>query len=70
MTPSNPATFTYSIVVFHPIGGMLFSLDQSLIGDANLPGDLPVDLGLSSSDNSLVNADREIPFLLDVIFRE
>ncbi|KAJ5699515.1 hypothetical protein N7536_002528 [Penicillium majusculum] len=52
MTLSNPATFTYSIVAFVSMGSMLSSLDQSLISGANLP----VDLGLSSSDNSLVNA--------------
>ncbi|KAJ5201237.1 hypothetical protein N7449_006040 [Penicillium cf. viridicatum] len=54
ITLSNPATFTYILVAFASIGGMLSGLDQSLIGGANLY--LPVDLGLSSSDNSPVNA--------------
>ncbi|KAJ5822690.1 hypothetical protein N7447_005030 [Penicillium robsamsonii] len=54
MTLSNPATFTYVLVAFASMGGMLSGLDQSLISGANLY--LPVDLGLSSADNSLVNA--------------
>jgi len=51
---ANPATFTYILVAFASMGGMLSGLDQSLISGANLY--LPVDLGLSSADNSLVNA--------------
>ncbi|KGO74284.1 General substrate transporter [Penicillium italicum] len=54
MTLSNPATFTYILVAFASMGGMLSGLDQSLTSDANLY--LPADLGLSSADNSLVNA--------------
>jgi hypothetical protein len=51
---ANPATFTYILVAFASMGGMLSGLDQSLISGANLY--LPVDLHLSSADNSLVNA--------------
>ncbi|CAG8296765.1 hypothetical protein PENNAL_c0006G03639 [Penicillium nalgiovense] len=54
ITFSNPGTFTYILVAFASMGGMLSGLDQSLISGANLY--LPVDLGLSSADNSLVNA--------------
>jgi hypothetical protein len=54
MTLSNPASFTYVLVAFASMGGMLSGLDQSLISGANLY--LPVDLDLSSADNSLVNA--------------
>lgn len=54
ITLSNPGTFTYILVAFASMGGMLSGLDQSLISGANLY--LPVDLGLSSADNSLVNA--------------
>ncbi|KAJ5778878.1 hypothetical protein N7457_006598 [Penicillium paradoxum] len=54
MTLSNPAKFTYILVAFASMGGMLSGLDQSLISGANLY--LPVDLHLSSADNSLVNA--------------
>ncbi|KAJ6150298.1 hypothetical protein N7471_001497 [Penicillium samsonianum] len=54
MTIANPATFTYILVAFASMGGMLSGLDQSLISGANLY--LPVDLGLSSANNSLVNA--------------
>ncbi|KAJ5783905.1 uncharacterized protein N7518_009582 [Penicillium psychrosexuale] len=54
ITMSNPAAFTYVLVAFASMGGMLSGLDQSLISGANLY--LPVDLGLSAADNSLVNA--------------
>lgn len=51
---ANPARFTYILVAFASMGGMLSGLDQSLISGANLF--LPKDLHLSSADNSLVNA--------------
>ncbi|KAJ5519258.1 hypothetical protein N7453_001680 [Penicillium expansum] len=54
MTLSNPVNFTYILVAFASMGGMLSGLDQSLISGASLY--LPIDLGLSSADNSLVNA--------------
>jgi MFS family permease len=51
---ASPASFTYILVAFASMGGMLSGLDQSLISGANLF--LPKDLHLSSADNSLVNA--------------
>lgn len=54
MTLSNPALFTYILVAFASMGGMLSGLDQSLISGANLF--LPHALHLSSSQASLVNA--------------
>lgn len=52
--PSNPAVFTYILVAFASMGGLLSGLDQSLISGANLY--LPKDLHLTDSLNSLVNA--------------
>ncbi|CEJ59534.1 Putative Sugar transporter [Penicillium brasilianum] len=54
LTLSNPALFTYLLVAFASMGGLLSGLDQSLISGANLY--LPRDLHLSDSMNSLVNA--------------
>ncbi|KAJ5438955.1 uncharacterized protein N7458_009953 [Penicillium daleae] len=54
LTLSNPALFTYILVAFASMGGLLSGLDQSLISGANLY--LPKDLHLSDSMNSLVNA--------------
>lgn len=54
LTLSNPALFTYILVAFASMGGLLSGLDQSLISGANLY--LPHDLHLSDSMNSLVNA--------------
>ncbi|CAG8928936.1 unnamed protein product [Penicillium salamii] len=51
---ASPKNFTYILVAFASMGGMLSGLDQSLISGANLF--LPKDLHLSSADNSLVNA--------------
>ncbi|CAG7918038.1 unnamed protein product [Penicillium olsonii] len=51
---ASPKKFTYILVAFASMGGMLSGLDQSLISGANLF--LPKDLHLSSADNSLVNA--------------
>lgn len=51
---SNPKYFTYLIVAFASMGGMLSGLDQSLISGANLF--LPDDLGLTARQNSLVNS--------------
>jgi MFS family permease len=50
----NPKYFTYLIVAFASMGGMLSGLDQSLISGANLF--LPKDLGLNDRQNSLVNS--------------
>ncbi|KAI1335262.1 sugar transporter-domain-containing protein [Xylariaceae sp. FL0016] len=46
--------FTWVIVAFASMGGLLSGLDQSLISGANLF--LPVDLGLNDRQNSLVNS--------------
>jgi hypothetical protein len=50
----NPKHFTWVIIVFASMGGLLSGLDQSTISGANLF--LPVDLGLDKRQNSLVNA--------------
>lgn len=50
----NPKHFTLLLVAFASMGGLLSGLDQSLISGANLF--LPDDLGLSTSQNSLVNS--------------
>ncbi|KAB8237711.1 putative MFS sugar transporter [Aspergillus alliaceus] len=54
VTLSNPAFFTYVLVAFASLGGLLSGLDQSLISGANLY--MPGDLHLSDNDGSLVNA--------------
>lgn len=54
LSMASPKNFTYVLVAFASMGGMLSGLDQSLISGANLF--LPKDLHLSSADNSLVNA--------------
>lgn len=46
--------FTWVIVIFASMGGLLSGLDQSLISGANLY--LPDDLGLDTRQNSLVNS--------------
>jgi len=51
---SQPKYFTWAIVIFASMGGLLSGLDQSLISGANLY--LPKDLGLSVQQNSLVNS--------------
>lgn len=51
---ANPKHFTWLLVAFASMGGLLSGLDQSLISGANLY--LPRDLGLSERQNSLVNA--------------
>ncbi|KAF2687575.1 hypothetical protein K458DRAFT_415789 [Lentithecium fluviatile CBS 122367] len=50
----NPKHFTWILVAFASMGGLLSGLDQSLISGANLT--LPDDLGLTDQQNSLVNA--------------
>jgi len=50
----NPTAFTYVLVAFASIGGLLSGLDQSLISGANLF--MPKDLHLDSNRASLVNA--------------
>lgn len=51
---SNPKHFTWLLVAFASMGGLLSGLDQSLISGANLF--LPRDLELSERQNSLVNS--------------
>ncbi|KAF4549946.1 Sugar (and other) transporter-like protein 68 [Elsinoe fawcettii] len=51
---SSPRTFTFVLVAFASMGGLLSGLDQSLISGANLF--LPRDLHLSPQQNSLVNS--------------
>jgi fucose permease len=53
-TFGNPAIFTYILVGFASLGGLLSGLDQSLISGANLF--MPQDLSLSDGQASLVNA--------------
>ncbi|KUI55359.1 Inositol transporter 1 [Cytospora mali] len=50
----DPRHFTWVIVAFASMGGLLSGLDQSLISGANLF--LPKDLGLTTRQNSLVNS--------------
>ena len=50
----NPKHFTWLLVAFASMGGLLSGLDQSLISGANLT--LPKDLGLTDQQNSLVNS--------------
>lgn len=51
---ANPKHFTWLLVAFASMGGLLSGLDQSLISGANLY--LPIDLNFSERQNSLVNA--------------
>ncbi|QUC16567.1 uncharacterized protein UV8b_00808 [Ustilaginoidea virens] len=51
---TNPKHFTWLLVAFASMGGLLSGLDQSLISGANLY--LPRDLGLDRQQNSLVNS--------------
>ncbi|KAJ4264276.1 fructose symporter [Fusarium torreyae] len=51
---ANPKHFTWLLVAFASMGGLLSGLDQSLISGANLY--LPKDLGLTDRENSLVNS--------------
>ncbi|KAG8423957.1 fructose symporter, variant 2 [Metarhizium acridum] len=50
----DPRHFTWLLVAFASMGGLLSGLDQSLISGANLY--LPKDLGLTPRENSLVNS--------------
>ena len=50
----NPKHFTWMLVLFASMGGLLSGLDQSLISGANLF--LPDDLNLTAKQNSLVNS--------------
>lgn len=50
----DPRHFTWLLVAFASMGGLLSGLDQSLISGANLY--LPRDLGLDPQQNSLVNS--------------
>jgi len=50
----DPRHFTWLLVAFASMGGLLSGLDQSLISGANLF--LPDDLGLTTQQNSLVNS--------------
>ena len=51
---NDPRHFTWLLVAFASMGGLLSGLDQSLISGANLY--LPGDLGLDAHQNSLVNS--------------
>lgn len=51
LTFKDPRHFTWLLVAFASMGGLLSGLDQSLISGANLF--LPEDLGLTTSQNSL-----------------
>jgi MFS family permease len=51
---SNPKHFTWLLVAFASMGGLLSGIDQSTISGANLY--LPTDLHLDSRQNSLVNS--------------
>jgi len=53
-TFKKPKHYTWALVGFASMGGLLSGLDQSVISGANLF--LPVDLHLSTRQNSLVNA--------------
>ncbi|KFY18904.1 hypothetical protein V493_08268 [Pseudogymnoascus sp. VKM F-4281 (FW-2241)] len=53
-TYEDPKHFTWLIVAFASMGGLLFGLDQSLISGANLF--MPKELGLDKRQVSLVNA--------------
>src|SRR6266540_6031646 len=50
----NPAVFTYVLVGFASLGGLLSGLDQSTISGANMY--MPKDLQLDSNQGSLVNS--------------
>ena len=50
----NPKHFTWILVAFASMGGLLSGLDQSLISGANLT--LPKDLHFSAQQNSMVNS--------------
>jgi len=54
----NPKHFTWVMVVFASMGGILFGLDQSLISGANLF--LPDDLGFTVRQVSLVNSSMPL----------
>lgn len=54
LTFKDPRHFTWIIVLFASMGGLLSGLDQSLISGANLY--LPDDLGLTTQQNSLVDS--------------
>ncbi|KFY33260.1 hypothetical protein V494_07784 [Pseudogymnoascus sp. VKM F-4513 (FW-928)] len=57
-TYEDPKHFTWLIVVFASMGGLLFGLDQSLISGANLF--MPKELGLNKREVSLVNASMPL----------
>jgi Na+/melibiose symporter-like transporter len=58
VTFKNPKHFTWAMVIFASMGGMLFGLDQSLISGANLF--LPDDLGFNPRQVSLVNSSMPL----------
>ncbi|KAJ5887649.1 hypothetical protein N7495_007690 [Penicillium taxi] len=61
----SPKAFTYVLVAFASMGGLLSGIDQSLISGANI--DLPADLGLSSSQSSLVDAGMPLGAVLGAL---
>lgn len=61
----DPRHFTWVLVAFASMGGLLSGLDQSLISGANLF--LPDDLGLTASQNSLVNSGMPLGAVLGAL---
>lgn len=61
----NPKHFTFLLVTFASMGGLLSGLDQSLISGANLF--LPEDLGLNSDQASLVNSAMPLGAVLGAL---
>jgi hypothetical protein len=59
----NPKHFTWLLVGFASMGGLLSGLDQSLISGANLY--MPHDLGLNVKQNSLVDSGSKSSFAFD-----
>lgn len=63
----NPKHFTWLLVIFASMGGLLSGLDQSLISGANLT--LPKDLHLTDQQNSLVNSGMPLGGKLTPVHR-
>jgi len=61
----SPKQFTFLLVTFASMGGLLSGLDQSLISGANLF--LPEDLGLNADQASLVNSSMPLGAVLGAL---
>jgi len=61
----SPKQFTFLLVTFASMGGLLSGLDQSLISGANLF--LPADLGLDADQASLVNSSMPLGAVLGAL---